>query len=209
MLTMTREQILKEVKKRERKTGLIPWVTDLEPHEWAVLQFVCQYHPEFSKPGIDERVIDRLSENGIYWAYDLLAASVREAKAQGVAIEQVVTSTTVYDVAHGRCVNEQGRPINEVYKETCDMLERIGLYPDEYFSLSAASDRGGEFPYPYRWVACYAVTGGSEGHYLHVDAIMKDGSRKLVFVGKTLQEGKEGMDYMYRICAALAEYLGA
>lgn len=23
----------------------------------------------------------------------------------------------------------------------------------------------------YRWIACYAVTGGSEGHYVHVDRI--------------------------------------
>lgn len=28
----------------------------------------------------------------------------------------------------------------------------------------------------YRWIACYAVTGGSEGHYIHVDRIWDEGA---------------------------------
>ena len=43
---------------------------------------------------------------------------------------------------------------------------------DEYFSVSGPPDQ----PFwklleGYRWIACYAVTGGSEGHYIHVDLI--------------------------------------
>lgn len=37
---------------------------------------------------------------------------------------------------------------------------------DEYFSGPSAD---GPVPHDYRWVACFAVTGGSEGHYIHVD----------------------------------------
>jgi len=43
---------------------------------------------------------------------------------------------------------------------------------DEYFCVSGMAERS--FRYlseGYRWIACYSVTGGSEGHYIHVDLI--------------------------------------
>lgn len=50
------------------------------------------------------------------------------------------------------------------------VLNEAGLRPDEYGmrTLGIAGDK--QIP-PYRWIACYAVTGGSEGWYIHVDAI--------------------------------------
>jgi len=56
-----------------------------------------------------------------------------------------------------------------------------------------------------RWIACYAVTGGSEGHYVHVDLIGSEEARKLVFLCKTF----EGMDHAYKIAQRCAELLGA
>jgi len=41
-------------------------------------------------------------------------------------------------------------------------------------------------PADFRWVACYPVTGGSEGHYIHVDLILNDGTTRWpMFAGKT------------------------
>ena len=37
---------------------------------------------------------------------------------------------------------------------------------DEYFS---GPDSAGPVPHDFRWIACYPVTGGSEGHYIHVE----------------------------------------
>ena len=43
---------------------------------------------------------------------------------------------------------------------------------DEYFSVSGMAERSFRYLVEgYRWIACYAVTGGSEGHYIHVDLI--------------------------------------
>lgn len=40
---------------------------------------------------------------------------------------------------------------------------------DEYFSGPEHSDENKPLPHSYRWVASYPVTGGSEGHYIHVE----------------------------------------
>lgn len=39
-------------------------------------------------------------------------------------------------------------------------------YIDEYFH---GPDVDALVPHNFRWIACYAVTGGSEGHYIHID----------------------------------------
>ena len=56
----------------------------------------------------------------------------------------------------------------------------------------------------WRWLACYAVTGDSEGWYVHVDVISGD-SRKLLFLCKTFAD----MDAAYKIAKRCAELLGA
>jgi hypothetical protein len=63
------------------------------------------------------------------------------------------------------------------------ILEADGLI-DEYFYVSGSSDQ----PFwglveSHRWIACYAVTGGSEGHYVHIDLI---GGYDLDGTGKAL-----------------------
>ena len=107
------------------------------------------------------------------------------------------------------------RPVGEVYRELEQRLEAEGLLPDEYFDLVypdlIKKDPSAPFP-EYRRLACYAVTGDSEGYYVHVDAIIADRnvyppSVRLVpvFLGKTFQ----GMDFAYRAAAACARHLGA
>lgn len=66
-----------------------------------------------------------------------------------------------------------------------------------------------ESPFPQgRWLACYAVTGSNEGHYIHVDAIVDHGNDRHVvsiFQGKTFG----GREAAYRIAAKCADLLGA
>lgn len=40
-------------------------------------------------------------------------------------------------------------------------------YIDEYFN--GPDSTTALVPHNYRWIACYPVTGGNEGHYIHVD----------------------------------------
>jgi len=61
--------------------------------------------------------------------------------------------------------------VADVYQKLRDILEAENLI-DEYFSLSIVTDQTfWKLVESWRWIACYAVTGGSEGHYVHVDLI--------------------------------------
>jgi hypothetical protein len=80
---------------------------------------------------------------------------------------------------------------------------------DEYFSVSDSPDQ----PFcmlleSYRWIACYVVTGGSEGHYVHVDLI---GGYDHDWSGKTLHliTGKTflGLAHAQKIANRCAELL--
>jgi hypothetical protein len=77
---------------------------------------------------------------------------------------------------------------------------------DEYFSNMAKYDKNGNeaFPQDYNWIACYAVTGGSEGHYVHVD-IIKEDKRTLLYLAKTFR----GYNHACEIAAHLGKMLNA
>jgi hypothetical protein len=97
------------------------------------------------------------------------------------------------------------------------LVKRWGDMVDEYFHLDSdiqyAPNRADiEWPSRIRWLACYAVTGGSEGHYVHIDALMLEGEGRdqhlvvrPLFLGKTFQ----GMVHAQAIAAKCAELLGA
>ncbi|MDD4934113.1 MAG: hypothetical protein PHO89_11705 [Methylacidiphilaceae bacterium] len=54
---------------------------------------------------------------------------------------------------------------------------------EEYWVVAHDLSPSEPFP-PYRWIACYVVTGGNEGYYLHVDVINSEGERRMVYLGK-------------------------
>ncbi len=105
------------------------------------------------------------------------------------------------------------RPVGDVLKELKRRLEAEGLLADlEGISqVYRMFEPQAEFPRYWR-LACYAVTGASEGHYVHVDALVPREDAKPpyveavpVFLGKTFR----GMDFAYRVAAACARHLGA
>lgn len=124
---------------------------------------------------------------------------------------------------------ERGRKVVEIADELRQRLDAVPgsqdetgwvcPFIDEYFGLSTVWQHkhsngkpyysGGcadvEWPSDYRWLACYAVTGGSEGHYIHIDFVRDDGAFEGVFLGKTFR----GMAHAQRIAAKCAELLGA
>jgi hypothetical protein len=79
----------------------------------------------------------------------------------------------------------------------------------DYLHISSALKYDGkkeadmDFPKESR-IACFTVTGGSEGHYIHVEAI-SDGARHLVFLGKTF----DGAEFGWKLCEAIALILQA
>jgi len=62
-----------------------------------------------------------------------------------------------------------------------------------------------------RWIACYAVTGGSEGHYIHVDRIYEATEYARTFTLEALFLGKtfSGYDKACELAAYIGARLGA
>lgn len=111
-------------------------------------------------------------------------------------------------------IETEGRLVRDVYDE---LRRSLGELVDEYFHIASSQTETpisgwsaglvsmATWPDRVRWIACYAVTGGSEGHYIHVDLIYYDKRRDLVFLGKTFQ----GMEHAQKIAAKCADELGA
>jgi hypothetical protein len=109
---------------------------------------------------------------------------------------------TTYDVnADGYVRNERGNKLTDIHKYIIEELKKIDAvcYPGEgtanlndcldYF-CNEDNTKKGTWPLKYTWIACYYVTGGSEGYYFHIDMI-NGNERELLFLGKTLIESRE------------------
>ena len=98
--------------------------------------------------------------------------------------------------------------VDDVCRMLRDALQAEDLI-DEYFSGDTVPDQ----PFlglmrGYRWIACYPVTGGSEGHYIHVDLVHgydQDWAGKVLhlFTGKTFL----GLAHAQKIAGRCAELL--
>lgn len=109
------------------------------------------------------------------------------------------------------------RELGDVYKELRERLRHNEALEEkiEYFQISSSTQSLGAnrhreiTPKLFKWTACYAVTGGSEGHYIHVDLILDspDSYRQVypLFTGKTFS----GIAAAWEIAAFCAEELGA
>lgn len=113
-----------------------------------------------------------------------------------------------------KCVWDGKVTMRQLYRRLQRILDRAKLC-EEYFSLHA-DERGtpvqstttwGEvygLAGGFRWLACFAVTGANEGHYVHVE-LLRDDKRLLLFLGKTFR----GMESACQAASLLATLLGA
>ena len=76
----------------------------------------------------------------------------------------------------------------------------------EYWSTSIDVSVDAEFP-EYRWIACYVVTGGSEGYYVHVDVIPREEGKRsrTIFLAKFLTMQDDALGF----CNLLTKVIGA
>ena len=99
--------------------------------------------------------------------------------------------------------------VAKVFRKVRTVLDREGLI-DEYFSLSDRSIGNEKFSSLRGFIACYPVTGGSEGHYIHVDVVqypnnqLPDGKVIHLITGKTFL----GMEHAAKIAMRCIELLG-
>jgi len=105
----------------------------------------------------------------------------------------------------------KGRTAGEVMAdlsyEARELLKEVE-YADLSYSFGRRTDgsQDSETEVPkVRRVACYAVTGGNEGHYVHVDIHTPDNEQVPFILVKTFM----GMDHARAISNKLADLLGA
>jgi hypothetical protein len=96
----------------------------------------------------------------------------------------------------------RNKTYEEVYKDVVELLKEQNLWDDlDYFHLrDLIVKKEEDFP-DWRFVKCYAVVGGSEGHYVHVEVEPLAGDTKCVFLGKTFA----GIDYALKVSNILTK----
>jgi len=108
----------------------------------------------------------------------------------------------------------RSKTVGEVFAEITATLDRdewgYVTTPgwDEYFNISGDADR----PFPQGRLVVFPVTGGSEGHYIHVEVLdtidekgwVPERNHELVYLGKTFQ----GWDAAWTAAKDLAARLG-
>jgi len=113
-------------------------------------------------------------------------------------------------------LNLETATIAELGRTLAKELEAVDTEGFEYFGVSCeikykpGGKRLNEPIGHYRWIACYAVTGTSEGHYIHVDRIYQakphaSWTHEQLFLGKTFG----GYDVACKVAAYLGRRLGA
>ncbi|MFH1952560.1 MAG: hypothetical protein ABIL06_13185 [Pseudomonadota bacterium] len=104
----------------------------------------------------------------------------------------------------GYVVDETGKPVEEVFEYVEGEIERSGmdLGGYDYFQVCFGL-RGSLWPVSYRRIACFAVEGGSEGHYIHVNVIDNESKTETLLLGKTFL----GLDHALALSNALTKIL--
>jgi len=112
----------------------------------------------------------------------------------------------------GTIIRVEGLLLLDIYKSLQEKLVNEGLWNGlDYFSIDINKQHLQESRWPanFRWVACYAVTGGSEGHYIHISWIHQNcfspNTEEFFILGKTF----EGMEFAQKVAAFCAKMLGA
>ena len=170
----------------EERTGPLPlWV-------WEIAHEVYQNHNAIKDVGGKDQIAEIVKLDMVW--YQPLLNWYKEIGGKPVIKEHRVDTYTEYDVnSDGYIVNEVGRQMRDIYKDVQAKLEE--KYPElterlEYFSLSVGyPDSNAVWDTDTHWIAVFYVTGGSEGHYIHVEA-RKENESKLLFLAKVL-DGKE------------------
>ena len=100
-------------------------------------------------------------------------------------------------------VKTSGRLLKDVFNDVRAILDTEGLIGD-YFTMPTkllyGEAKTRTWPDRYSWISCFAVTGGSEGHYVEV---ITDNTRELIFLGKTFDGWDAAWNTAKRVAALL------
>lgn len=185
-------------------------------HDWSVIEYVTRFHPDVANQPDPVVPLTALLANWqgatpsqrLLTSYPrLLRATNDAAEAAGALPNGRVTFRTEefwgfeeWD-ENSRLVQNHPRTLAEI---EAYLVLGLGPLVDAYFVLANAQERSDvRWPVDSHWIAVFPITGGSEGHYIHVEAIARDGSRQLLYLGKTFK----GMDHAWQIARKLGDLL--
>lgn len=97
----------------------------------------------------------------------------------------------------------EARPVATVLKELNKEMNQLFDESSFYNQLQWTSPNA-LWPLRYRWIAVFPVTGGNEGHYVHIEVLF-DEKRTLIGTCKTFQ----GWDHACQLAAVAGKILGA
>ncbi len=180
----------------------------LPPSEWPIITRIYAYHPTIQDVGGKDQIADLYRTHGfVELATRMLAQANAAAAATGAPpVNREINEWYGTDVVanDGRILETRPKTIRQIYQY---LRAGLGDLIDEYFSIldDSTPSEGDDAPWPLdsRWIAVFPVTGNSEGHYVHVEAIAPDGRRRLLYLAKTFQ----GMAHAWRIAQRLGELL--
>jgi hypothetical protein len=104
----------------------------------------------------------------------------------------------------------KGRPLSEICEKLSEGLESAGLRIDEYFGISAdaeCSHKLETWPEGVVEIMVYAVVGGSEGHYVHVDVLIRQDWGRPNRIGMFTAKTFLGMEHALRLSNELTRML--
>jgi hypothetical protein len=105
-----------------------------------------------------------------------------------------------------------GRPLAEILKKLSSGLQDAGLIVDEYFDVSPDAryeQKLDEWPENAWRILCFAVEGGSEGHYVHVDVLLQQPYAPPKYVSMFLLKTFLGLEHALRLSNELTRLLHA
>lgn len=115
---------------------------------------------------------------------------------------QVETQIWIPEADTGYSRLDSTKTVNEVFAEIRAIVGENPAGCDEYFNVSMAGR--GDAPWPDGRIIVFPVTGGSEGHYVHVEVQDVTGESQLLLLGKTF----DGWDAAWAFAKRLARILG-
>ena len=192
----------------------------MEDWQWPVIEEVYTFHKSISDINGKNEIAVIFNEKGFPGIYEMYRElhpcdnphDIGTSRDSYAVIKAHRTDLyDNYDVSYeGYCINTKNNTLRSLYEYVCKELKENHkeLYEQlDYFSMDSGyhltkEERVKRLIPQFRWIAVFYVTGGSEGHYIHVEAIAEERTENL-FLGKTFL----GRDHAEKVCNVLSRIL--
>jgi hypothetical protein len=183
-------------------------VGPLEDWQWEMAHAVYQEHGDIKDCGGKDQIAEIVKKGFTAEWPDvaLIRRMYADIKGKPIITHSDSDMYSTWDVTHEHyCVNTQPRTANDVYQKV------RALFESQYQSLNQDVEYFSSNREPVLWpegarVAIFYVRGGSEGYYVHVEALQGGHNINMMLV-KTLREGSAGIEWAEATANALSRIM--